>query len=283
MNRTLISSNFDQHNGSHSASPFPYQNQLLAVLPEDIFESLHSSLELVSMRLGDVIYESGCPIRHVYFPTTSIISLLHILEDGQTTEIAMAGNKGMVGVQTFMGGISMPNRAVVQNGGYAYRLSRDIFMREFGRSGGRRSGALQHLLLRYTQALLTQIAQTSVCYRHHSVSQQMCRWLLLRLDRSTTNTLVVTQELIGEMLGVRREAITAAAGQLRSAGLINYNRGHLTVLDRPQLEATACECYGVVKSEFDRLLPDLIASEANSTRSGQACHKGFDATLIELR
>ena len=283
MNRTLISSNFDQHNGAHSAPPFPYQNQLLAVLPEDIFESLHSSLELVSMRLGDVIYESGCRIRHVYFPTTSIISLLHILEDGQTTEIAMAGNKGMVGVQTFMGGISMPNRAVVQNGGYAYRLNRDIFMREFGRSGGRRSGALQHLLLRYTQALLTQIAQTSVCYRHHSVSQQMCRWLLLRLDRSTTNTLVVTQELIGEMLGVRREAITAAAGQLRNDGLINYNRGHLTVLDRPQLEATACECYGVVKSEFDRLLPDLIASEANSTRSGQACHKGFDATLIELR
>lgn len=264
MNRTLIGSNFDKHSGSHFLPPFPHQNHLLAALPVEIFEHLHNSLELVSMQLGEIIYESGCPMRFVYFPITSIISLLYVLADGDSTEIAVVGNEGLVGVQIFMGGMSMPNRAIVQNGGYAYRLNRDLFMREFERSGGRRNGALHHLLLRYTQALLTQTAQMSVCYRHHSVSQQMCRWLLSRLDRSPTNELVVTQELIGGMLGVRREAVTEAAGQLRNAGVIKHTRGHITVLDRPQLEAMACECYGVLKTEFDRLLPDLLASEGNS-------------------
>lgn len=235
------------------------QNHLLAVLPEDVRERLFPHMELVPLSLGQVLHESGTHLRYVYFPTTAIVSLLYILEGGGTAEIAVIGNEGMVGVQVFMGGVTMPNQAVVRNVGYAYRTSQDAFIREFERSGGRRSGALQHLLLRYTQALLTQMAQTAVCNRHHSVDQQLRRWLLLSLDRLPGNELVMTQELIANALGVRREGVTAAAGKLQNAGLIHYSRGRIEVLDRPRLEAEACECYGVVRKEFDRLLPEVIA------------------------
>ena len=235
------------------------QNHLLAVLPEDVRERLFANMELVPLSLGQVLQESGTPLRYVYFPTTAIVSLLYILEGGGSAEIAVIGNEGMVGVQVFMGGATMPNRAVVRTAGHAYRTGQDAFIREFERSGGRRSGALQHLLLRYTQALLTQMAQTAVCNRHHSVDQQLRRWLLLSLDRLPGNELVMTQELIANALGVRREGVTAAAGKLQNAGLIHYSRGRIEVLDRPRLEAEACECYGVVRKEFDRLFPEVIA------------------------
>ncbi|MBA3996026.1 MAG: Crp/Fnr family transcriptional regulator [Candidatus Accumulibacter sp.] len=235
------------------------QNHLLAVLPEDVRERLFPLMELVPLSLGQVLHESGTPLRYVYFPITAIVSLLYILEGGGSAEIAVIGNEGMVGVQVFMGGATMPNRAVVRNAGHAYRTGQDAFIREFERSGGRRSGALQHLLLRYTQALLTQMAQTAVCNRHHSVDQQLRRWLLLSLDRLPGNELVMTQELIANALGVRREGVTAAAGKLQNAGLIHYSRGRIEVLDRPRLEAEACECYGVVRKEFDRLLPEMGA------------------------
>jgi CRP-like cAMP-binding protein len=202
------------------------------------------------MRLGDVIYESGSALEHVYFPTDCIISLLYVMEDGSSAEIAIVGCEGMVGVALFMGGESTPSRAVVQSAGHAYRLSGKLVKEEFVRAG-----AMQYLLLRYTQALLTQMAQTTVCNRHHSVDQQLCRWLLLSLDRLASNDLTMTQELIANMLGVRREGVTEAAGKLQAAGLIRYSRGHITVLDRPRLEARVCECYAVVKKEFDRLLP----------------------------
>jgi CRP-like cAMP-binding protein len=202
------------------------------------------------MRLGDVIYESGSALEHVYFPTDCIISLLYVMEDGSSAEIAIVGCEGMVGVALFMGGESTPSRAVVQSAGHAYRLSGKLVKEEFVRAG-----AMQYLLLRYTQALLTQMAQTAVCNRHHSVDQQLCRWLLLSLDRLASNDLTMTQELIANMLGVRREGVTEAAGKLQAAGLIRYSRGHITVLDRPRLEARVCECYAVVKKEFDRLLP----------------------------
>jgi CRP-like cAMP-binding protein len=234
------------------ASHHPTQNHLLAALPKTESERLFSNLELVPMILGDALYESGSQLRHVYFPTTSIVSLLYVMEDGASAEIAVVGNEGIIGIALFMGGETTPSRAVVQSAGYAYRLKGQTLKDEFNRSG-----VLQHLLLRYTQALITQMAQTAVCNRHHSVDQQLCRWLLLSLDRLQSNELIMTQELIANMLGVRREGVTEAAGKLQNAGLIEYKRGHITVLDRPGLEALACECYGVVKKEFDRLLPDV--------------------------
>ena len=237
----------------------PRQNHLLAALPADEYARLLPNLELVPMPLGHVLYESGAQMRHVHFPITSIVSLLYVMEDGASAEIAIVGNEGIVGVSLFMGGETTPSRAVVQSAGHAYRLKGQLLKDEFNRFGGRRSGALHNLLLRYTQALLTQMAQTAVCNRHHSLDQQLCRWLLLSFDRLPSNELVMTQELIANMLGVRRESVTEAAGNVQRAGLIEYNRGHITVIDRPGLEARACECYAVVRKEFDRLLPEIIA------------------------
>lgn len=234
----------------------PRQNHLLAALPDPEYVRLAGDLELVPMQLGDVLYESGSLQGHVYFPTTSIVSLLYVMEDGASAEIAVVGNEGIIGVALFMGGETTPSRAVVQSAGHAYRLKGKMLKREFTRSI-----SMQQLLLRYTQALLTQMAQTAVCNRHHSVDQQLCRWLLLSLDRLPSNELTMTQELIANMLGVRREGVTEAAGKLQSAGLIHYSRGKITVTDRPRLEAQACECYKVVKKEFDRLLPGIIALE----------------------
>ncbi|WPL18151.1 global nitrogen regulator NtcA [Thiorhodovibrio winogradskyi] len=243
-----------------TATPLPVrasacQNQLLAALPKAEFERLRPHLEQVSLPLGLALYESGGGLSHVYFPTDTIVSLLYVMEDGASAEIAVVGNEGILGVAVFMGGETVPNRAVVQSAGHAYRLEGSVLRREFARFGGRRLGKLQPLLLRYTMALLTQMAQTAVCNRHHSIDQQLCRWLLLSLDRLPANELRMTQELIANMLGVRREGVTAAAGDLQSAGLIHYSRGHITVLDRPGLEARVCECYDVVRREFQRLLP----------------------------
>ncbi|MGR8941815.1 MAG: Crp/Fnr family transcriptional regulator [Gammaproteobacteria bacterium] len=238
----------------------PRQNHLLDALPTEVWERLSPHLEWVPMPLGHVLYESGDELLYAYFPTTCIISLLYVMANGASAEIAMVGNEGIIGVALFMGGRTMPNRAIVQSAGYAYRLRGYLLLQEFDRSGGRRNGALHHLLLRYTQALITQMAQTTVCNRHHSVDQQLCRWLLLSLDRLSANELTMTQELIANMLGVRREGVTEAAGKLQRAGLIEYHRGHITVLDRPGLEARVCECYQVVKTESDRLLP---SGEAN--------------------
>jgi CRP-like cAMP-binding protein len=204
------------------------------------------------MPLGKVLYESGDELHHAYFPTTCIVSKLYVMENGASAEIAVIGNDGIIGVSLFMGGGTMPNRAVVQSEGYAYRLRAHLLIQQFDRSGGRRSGALHHLLLHYAQVLMTQMA---ACNRHHSVDHQLCRWLLLSLDRLASNELIMTQELIANMLGVRREGVTEAAGKLQKAGLIDYHRGHITVLDRPGLEARVCECYQVVKTESDRLLP----------------------------
>ncbi|MDI1292720.1 MAG: Crp/Fnr family transcriptional regulator [Methylobacter sp.] len=242
---------------SHS----PRQNYLLDTLLSDEYERLFPDLELIEMPLGEVIYESGDELHHAYFPTTCIVSLLYVMENGASAEIAVVGNDGIIGVALFMGGGTMPNRAVVQSAGYAYRLRAPQLMLEFDRFGGRRYGTLHNLLLRYTQALITQMAQTAVCNRHHSVDQQLCRWLLLSIDRLTSNELTMTQELIANMLGVRREGVTEAAGKLQQAGLIDYSRGHITVLDKPGLEARVCECYQVVKTEFDRLLPRTVDTE----------------------
>ncbi|MDO9168492.1 MAG: Crp/Fnr family transcriptional regulator [Methylobacter sp.] len=242
---------------SHS----PRQNYLLDTLLSDEYERLFPDLELIEMPLGEVIYESGDELHHAYFPTTCIVSLLYVMENGASAEIAVVGNDGIIGVALFMGGGTMPNRAVVQSAGYAYRLRAPQLMLEFDRFGGRRYGTLHNLLLRYTQALITQMAQTAVCNRHHSVDQQLCRWLLLSIDRLTSNELTMTQELIANMLGVRREGVTEAAGKLQQAGLIDYSRGHITVRDRPGLEARVCECYQVVKTEFDRLLPRTVDTE----------------------
>ncbi|NDU91311.1 MAG: Crp/Fnr family transcriptional regulator [Ferrovum sp.] len=228
----------------------PRQNHLLSALPPADFARLLPHLELVSMPLGEALYESGTHMRHVYFPTDSIVSLLYVMEDGSSAEIAVVGNEGVVGVSLFMGGETTTSRAVVQSAGHAYRLQGQRLKDEFFRSG-----PMQHLLLRYTQALLTQMAQTAVCNRHHTLDQQFCRWLLLSFDRLTTNELMMTQELIADMLGVRRESVTEAAGSVQKAGLIKYSRGHITVIDRPGLEKRTCECYKVVKREFDRLLP----------------------------
>jgi len=230
----------------------PTQNHLLAAIPATEFGRLSPHLELVSMPLGEALYESGGHLQHVYFPTTSIVSLLYVLENGASAEIAVVGNEGILGISLFMGGETTPSRAVVQSAGHGYRLKAELLKEEFNRAG-----PVLRLLLRYTQALITQMTQTAVCNRHHSVEQQLCRWLLLSLDRLTSDALTMTQELIANMLGVRREGVTEAAGNLQRAGLIRYSRGHIEVLDRPGLEKAVCECYGVVKLEFDRLLSDI--------------------------
>jgi CRP-like cAMP-binding protein len=229
----------------------PRQNHLLSAPPAEERARLFPHLELVSMPLGDAVCEPGVPMRHVYFPTTSIVSLLYVMEDGASAEIAVVGNEGIVGVSLFMGGETTTSRAVVQSAGHAYRLTGQLLKDAFFLAG-----PMQRVLLRYTQALLTQMSQTAVCNRHHSVDQQLCRWLLLSLDRLSSNELTMTQELIANMLGVRREGVTEAAGELQRAGLIRYSRGRITVTDRPGLEARVCECYQVVKTEFDRLLPE---------------------------
>ncbi len=216
------------------------------------------------MPLGEALYESGGHLHHVYFPTTSIVSLLYVLADGASAEIAVVGNEGILGISLFMGGETTPSRAVVQSAGYGYRLKAQLLKQEFNRAG-----PVLHLLLRYTQALITQMTQTAVCNRHHSVEQQLCRWLLLSLDRLSSDSLTMTQELIANMLGVRREGVTEAAGNLQRAGLIRYSRGRIEVLDRPGLEKAVCECYAVVKTEFDRLLSDIPRGDPGH---GQATH-----------
>ncbi|HWQ95589.1 MAG TPA: Crp/Fnr family transcriptional regulator [Gammaproteobacteria bacterium] len=230
----------------------PNQNHLVAALPTAEFERLAPHLELVAMPLGEVLYESGGKLQHVYFPTTAIVSLQYIMENGASAEIAGVGNEGILGISLFMGGETTPSRAVVQTAGYGYRLKAHLMMQEFNRAG-----PMMRLLLRYTQALITQVSQTAACNRHHSVEQQLCRWLLLTLDRLPSNELTMTQELIAGMLGVRREGITEAAGHLQQTGCIRYRRGHITVLDRSGLESRVCECYAEVKKEFDRLLCDV--------------------------
>lgn len=227
----------------------PRKNHLLTALPEAEYHRILTHLELVEMPLSEVLYESGEKLQYVYFPIDCIISLLYVMENGASAEIAVVGFEGVVGIAIFMGGQTMPNRAVVQSAGYCYRIQQQVFMQEFNRHG-----ALLHKLLNYTQALITQMAQTAVCNRHHSVDQQLCRWLLLSLDRLSSNELAMTQELIANMLGVRREGVTEAAGKLQQAGLIQYSRGHITVLDRKGLEERVCECYQVVRKEFDRIL-----------------------------
>lgn len=229
-------------------------NHLLAALPANEWLRWQSELELIDLKLGQVLYESGGKMQHVYFPVDAIVSLLFVLENGASAEIAVVGNEGIVGVSLFMGGETTPSRAVVQSAGKCVRLNAQTLKNEF-----RNSLPVMHLLLRYTQALLTQMTQTAVCNRHHSLDQQLCRWLLLSMDRLTGSHLIMTQELIANMLGVRREGVTEAAGRLQKAGLISYARGKIDVIDRAGLEARTCECYGVVKKEYDRLLPDLIA------------------------
>lgn len=227
----------------------PKQNHLVAALPAEIFERLSPHLELIPMPLGEVLYESGGQLQHVYFPATAIVSLHYLMESGASAEIAGVGNEGVLGISLFMGGNTTPSLATVQTAGCGYRLKGRLMMEEFNRAG-----PMMRLMLRYTQALMTQISQTAVCNRHHSIEQQLCRWLLLTLDRLPSQELTITQELIAGMLGVRREGITEAAGNLQRAGLISYRRGHITVLDRSGLESRTCECYNVVKKEFHRLL-----------------------------
>jgi len=233
----------------------PSRNHLLEALPPAESQRWLPVLETVDLPLGTVLYEPGGTLSHVYFPTTAIVSLLYVLENGASAEIAVVGNEGIVGVSLFMGGESTPSRAVVQSGGKGLRLRAALMKEEFNRAG-----SVLHLLLRYTQALITQMAQTAVCNRHHTLDQQLCRWLLLSLDRLDGNELIMTQELIANMLGVRREGVTEGALELQHAGLISYSRGHITVLDRPGLEKRSCECYAVVKKEYDRLLPDSARS-----------------------
>jgi CRP-like cAMP-binding protein len=239
--------------GARRAVPHqPTQNHLLDALPAAEYQRLLPHLELVPMPLGEVLYESGGRLHHVYFPTTSIVSLLYVLENGASAEIAVVGNEGILGISLFMGGETTPSRAIVQSAGFGYRLKAQLLKQEFDRGG-----PVLRLLLRYTQALITQMTQTAVCNRHHSVEQQLCRWLLLSLDRLPSDEVSMTQELIANMLGVRREGVTEAAGKLQRAGLIRYSRGRIEVLDRPGLEGAVCECYEVVKREFDRLLVDF--------------------------
>ena len=233
----------------HSRSP-ALENRLLAALPHEEYARLLPHLEPVSFSLGEVLYESGAQMDHIYFPTTAIISLLYMMENGSSAEMGMAGKEGVVGIALFMGGDTMPNRAVVQSAGAALRMKTKVLQDEFARGG-----AFQRLLLRYTQALMTQMSQTAVCNRLHTIEQQLCRWLLLSHDRLDSDALVMTQELIANMLGVRREGVTEAASRLQAEGLIEYRRGHITVLDREHLEGRVCECYAVVKREYDRLLP----------------------------
>jgi CRP-like cAMP-binding protein len=235
--------------------PGPEQNHLLAALPPPERERLFSHLKLVTLPLGSVLYEAGDAQRYIYFPIDAIVSLLYVLKDGSSAEIAVVGNDGAIGIALFMGGATTTNRAIVQSAGNAYRLTSKRLKQEF-----ERHGEMLHVLLRYTQALITQMAQTAVCNRHHSVDQQLCRWLLLSLDRLASNELTMTQELIANMLGVRREGVTEAAGKLQKLGVIHYRRGKISVLDRPRLEALSCECYEVVKKETDRLLTGRRAS-----------------------
>lgn len=230
----------------------PNQNHLLAALPAAEFERVSPHLELVPMLLGDMLYEPGGQLRHAYFPTTAIVSLHYVMESGASAESAGVGNEGVVGIALFMGGNTTPSSAVVQTAGHAYRLEGRLLKQEFDRAG-----LMQRLMLRYTQALMTQMSQTAACTRHHTVEQQLCRWLLLTLDRAPARELVITQELIAGMLGVRREGITQAAGELQAAGFIRYRRGHIAVLDRSGLEKRSCECYAVVKKEMGRLLSDV--------------------------
>ena len=231
-------------------APNPRDNHILGALPKLEHDRLFPHLKLVPLPLGMVLYESGAALRHIYFPTNSIISLLYVMQDGASAEIAVVGNEGAIGVALFMGGETTPSRAIVQSAGFAYRMSGRRLKEEFNRHG-----QMLQVLLRYTQSLITQMSQTAVCNRHHSVDQQLCRWLLLSLDRLPSNELNMTQELIANMLGVRREGVTTAAGKLQKLGVIEYSRGQITVLDRPTLEELSCECYAVVKKETDRLLP----------------------------
>jgi CRP-like cAMP-binding protein len=240
----------------------PNQNHLLAALPATEFERLAPHLELVPMLLGESLYEPGGRLQHVYFPTTAIVSLLYIIESGLSAEIAGVGNEGILGISLFMGGESTTSSAVVQTAGHGFRLKAELLKIEFGRFG-----PTMHLLLRYTQALITQMAQTAACNRHHSIVQQLCRWLLLTLDRLPSQELIMTQELIAGALGVRRESITEAAAKLQRAGLVRYRRGHIAVLERSGLEAGACECYAVVKKEFNRLLSDVRRRQSTTARS----------------
>jgi len=243
------------HTDRQEVAHSPKQNRLLAALPAADYERLLPHLELQPLELGCALYEAGGRIGHCYFPTTSIVAPLCVMENGVSAAIAIAGNEGVVGIPLFMGGETTPNREVVQSAGYAYRLGANKLKREF-----EHGGSLQHLLLRYTQALITHIAQTAMCNRYHSVEQRLCRWLLLSLDRVSSNDLNMTQELVANMLGVRREGVTEAAGKLQEAGLISYARGRITILDRPKLEARVCECYAVVNREFNRLLPNRAAN-----------------------
>jgi CRP-like cAMP-binding protein len=234
----------------------PHQTCLLTALPATELERLNPLLELVEMPLGNVLYEPGGVLSHCYFPTTAIVSLMYVTEDGASAEIAVVGYEGLIGVALLMGGGTMPNRAVVQSAGYGYRLRAQLLRQECSRNGPTLA-----LLLRFTQSLITQMAQTAVCNRHHSLDQQLCRWLLLRHDRLPDDELTMSQESIATMLGVRRESVTMAAGKLQAGGLIEYHRGHITILDRPGLEARACECYQVVKTESDRLLSNIARSD----------------------
>jgi CRP-like cAMP-binding protein len=240
----------------------PNQNHLLAALPTAEFERMFAHLELVAMPLGEILYEPGEQMRHAYFPTTSIVSLHYVMESGASAETAGVGNEGVVGVSLFMGGDTTPSSAVVQTAGHGYRLESHWLKQEFVRAG-----LMQRLLLRYTQALITQMTQTAACNRHHSIEQQLCRWLLLTLDRVSTSELVMTQELVASMLGVRREGITEAAGNLQRAGVIRYRRGHIAVLDRSGLETRVCECYATVKKELRRLLSDVRYRQSEPAES----------------
>ena len=239
----------------------PKENRLLAVLPDATYDAMLPSLEPLQMPLGLSLYESGGEQGYVYFPTTAIVSLLYVLADGASAEIAVTGNEGLVGISLFMGGETTTSRAVVQSAGLGYRLRASVMKKEF-----ERGGELQHLLLRFTQALITQMTQTAVCNRHHEVDQQLCRWLLLSLDRLAGSELVMTQELMANMLGVQRGGVSEAAGKLQAEGLIRYNRGKITVIDRPRLEARVCECYRAVKKEYDRLLPDVLGNPTENPR-----------------
>jgi CRP-like cAMP-binding protein len=244
------------------------KNRLLDVLPKEEYERLSPYLEPILIPTGEALYESGHTLRYIYLPTTCIVSLLYGMENGGSSEIAVVGNEGIIGIALFMGGGSMPNRAIVQSTGYAYRIRQHHFMQEFNRHG-----TLLHLMLRYTQALITQMAQTAVCNRYHSIDQQLCRWLLLNIDRLSSNKLAMTHELIAMSLGVRREGVTEAARKLQKAGMIDYRRGHITVLDRPGLEARSCECYQVVKREYDRLLPGSTFRETQTLRIQAVVHR----------
>jgi CRP-like cAMP-binding protein len=252
-------------------TPSPRQNRLLAALPATDYERLSPHLEAIQMPFGHIIHESSGPLRHLYFPTTAIVSLLHVMEDGALAEITGVGNEGMIGTAVFMGGTTMPHRAVVLCAGHAYQMPAQVLMNELNRPGAG-TGALHHLLLRYMQARMTQIAQTAACNRHHPMEKRLCRWLLGCLDRSASNELTVTHEAIASALGARRESITEAAGRLQHAGFMRYHRGHITVLDRAGLEKQACECYRVVKKEVNRLFPDVTATQAVAPRRMPADH-----------